>query len=80
MIIKKGSLITLSDNKKYLVLSKVNYNDLVYLYLSSVENEPVQKVCIEESTDDKIILSVVNDKKLIKELVPLFDKDVESLL
>ena len=75
-MIKKGQAITLSNNIKYLVLSKVNYQNNNYLYLTSMEDDPKVLICKEE--DNKVV--IVTDKDIIKNLILLFDKDIKEIL
>lgn len=79
MNIKKGDAVTLSNNIKYLVLSKVLYNDKYYLYLTSIEDEPKIKICVENKNGDSIKLKEVNDTNLIKNLFLLFGEDIKSI-
>lgn len=79
-MIKKGQIITLSDDVQYLVLSKVVYQDNNYLYLTSMEDEPAVKVCLEKNNDLDIKILPITDEQLVKELIVLFDKDIQTLL
>lgn len=80
MQIVKGNIITLSDNKKYLVLSKIDYSNEKYLYLSNLEDPANIKVCREESENESLQLVVVTDKKLIKKLFTYFFKDMKTMI
>lgn len=80
MQIKKGNKITLSDNIEYIVLSKVNYKDNNYLYLTSIEKNPKIKICCEKQTDSDLKLLIVTDNELIQKLILLFANDVQSIL
>ena len=76
MEIKKGQKLTLSNNKNYLVMSKVLYNNINYLYLISFEDTKDIKIC---SLDNNKLL-VIDDKELIEKLMILFTKDVKDLI
>ena len=78
MNIKKGDAVTLSNNIKYLVLFKVLYNDKYYLYLTSIEDKPKIKICVENKNGDSIKLEEVKDTDLIKILILLFSEDIKS--
>ena len=78
MNIKKGDAVTLSNNIKYLVLCKVLYNDKYYLYLTSIEDKPKIKICVENKNGDSIKLEEVKDTDLIKILILLFSEDIKS--
>ena len=76
MEIRKGQKLTLSNNKNYLVMSKVLYNNIDYLYLISFEDTKDIKIC---SLDNNKLL-VIDDKELIEKLKILFTKDVKDLI
>ena len=80
MKIEKGNIVTLNNDIKYIVLSKVNYKGNDYIYLTSMEEDSKIKICCEKTTEGVTKLSVVNDVELIKELVLLFDADIQSIL
>ena len=61
MKIDKNDFVTLSDNVKYLVVSKVRYRDLDYFYLVDVvDNSNIKFVTID---NDNVI--EVNDNEKI---------------
>lgn len=72
MNIEIKDIITLSDNNKYVVTSKVNYQNNMYLYLFDINDNENIKFCLEQHKDNKITVIEVEDKELIKELLPLF--------
>ena len=80
MQIVKGNKITLSDNKQYLVLSKIEYSSEKYLYLSNLEDPVDTKVCRETSENGSLQLTVVKDKELIKKLSLYFFKDIQTMI
>lgn len=79
MNIKKGDAITLSNNIKYLVLCRVLYNGKYYLYLTSIEDKPKIRICVEKQNGDSIKLAEVKDTNLIKNLFLLFSEDIKSI-
>lgn len=60
--------ITLSDDKKYLVASKVSYEGKVYYYLMDVNDYSNLKFCYENEGK----LTQIQDNEMIKVLLPLF--------
>ena len=80
MSIKKGSIVTLSDHRKYLVVSRISYRDHFFLYLVEVDHSTNIKFACEELEGDRLMVTPVSDENLIQCLLPLFDKDVEALL
>ena len=80
MNIKKGDIVTLNNNTKYIVLCKVLYNDKYYLYMTTIEEKPKIKICVENKDSDSIKLKDVEDSNLIKKLLLLFNDDIKSIL
>ncbi|MEE3342590.1 MAG: hypothetical protein VZS44_00685 [Bacilli bacterium] len=81
MEIEYQDIITLSDNNKYVVASKVNYKDAKYVYLVDIYNNSNIKFAEIEKDNSLSELDSKIDKKLIIELIPLFYnssiKDIE---
>lgn len=67
MIIDIGDRITLNDNRKYLVSSKVVYDNSLYYLLTDLENISEYKICLLTS---KNTLIRINDEDVINKLVP----------
>ena len=73
MKIDKNDVLTLSDNIKYVVLSKIDYKEDVYLYLVDILNNYNIKIVklIEDSIIevedsyllDKLFVKIVDDLK-----------------
>ena len=70
MDINTRDTIVLSDNNKYLVVSKINYNDNIYYYLIDEKNNENIKFCCEKFETNSFI--EVENENLIKNLLPLF--------
>lgn len=83
MEIEYQDIITLSDENKYLVASKVDYNNSKYIYLVDINDNKNLKFA--EIENDGVIseLDVNIDAELINNLVPLFynncKKDIENM-
>lgn len=83
MEIEYQDIITLSDENKYLVASKVSYNNSKYIYLVDINDNKNLKFA--EIENDGVIseLNVNIDAELINNLVPLFynnsKKDIENM-
>lgn len=60
--------LTLDDNNKYVITSKINYENKTYYYLVDRDNNDNLKFCYEDKGD----LVELNDKELITKLLPLF--------
>lgn len=78
MEIEYQDIITLNDENKYLVASKVNYNNSKYVYLVDINNNKNLKFA--EIENDSIIseLDANIDAELINNLVPLFYNNSKS--
>ena len=70
MDISMKDIVTLDNEKKYLVASKVNYKKDNYYYLVNVEDKKDVLLCFMEDDD----LVELGYKKLLKKLIPLFFK------
>ena len=61
-------VLTLSDKNKYVVVSKINYENKNYYYLVDVNSNINIKFCYEDGEE----LVELNDKELTTKLLPLF--------
>lgn len=83
MEIEYQDIITLSDENKYLVASKVNYNNSKYIYLVDINDNKNLKFA--EIENDGVIseLDASIDAELINNLVSLFynnsKTDIENM-
>lgn len=68
MNIKAKDIITLSDNNEYVVVAITKYNNIDYLYLINISN----KNDIKFMYYDNGKLRLINDEKLLNEIIPLF--------
>ena len=75
MNIEYQDIITLDDNNKYVVASKVNYNNSTYVYLVDINNTTNYKFAELEKNSTLLELDDEIDKELIKHLIPLFYKN-----
>ncbi len=78
MNIEIKDVVTLSDDVRYVVVSKINYKNNVYYYLTEIENLTNIKFLVENK--DKNSLIEVEDKELIQKLLPLFIKETKENL
>lgn len=63
-------VLTLDDGNKYVVVSKVSYENKVYYYLVDMNNNGNVKFCYCDSDE----LVELNNNALIMKLLPLFLK------
>ncbi|MDD2445640.1 MAG: hypothetical protein PHX09_02385 [Clostridia bacterium] len=68
MDIKVEDVITLNDNNKYVIVSKVVFEKNTYLYIVDINNN--SKFKIVELNKDKLL--DIKEKKLVQKLITLF--------
>ena len=71
MDIEKKDIIVLSDQKNYVVVSKINYENNNYYYIVDIDDVANLKF-VQEVGDELIELT---DKELGTKLIPLFTQD-----
>ena len=66
MNLEKGKIITLENDKKYLILDNFTYNNEQYLYISSLD---IRHICFVKVTNinNEIDIKVIKDENLIKQ-------------
>lgn len=74
MNIEIDDILTLDNNKKYTVLSVVEYKEVTYLLLSNVNDNKDAKIL--ELNKEKGSLLEINDDKLYNILMNLFYKEL----
>lgn len=79
MDIEKYCIVTLEDDKEYVVVSKINYDSNDYVYLVGVEDNKNIKICKEEKGISSVKLIDVDNKELFNNIVPLFYNDVKEI-
>ena len=68
--------LTLSDDKDYVVASKVNYDNKTYLFLVETNNPVNTMFCLLNNDE----VEELKDKELIKTLIPLFTESAKKTL
>ena len=71
MDIEKKDIIVLSDQKNYVVVSKINYEQNFYYYIVDIDN--VENLKFVQEVGDELI--ELKDKELVTKLIPLFTQD-----
>lgn len=69
-----GEIITLSNGKKYVVVSSINYFNDNYVYLSEFYKNENIKICLVKNNE----VTEVLDKDLIDELEKLFVDNISE--
>ncbi len=73
MNINVKDTLLLSDNNEYVVISKLNYDNKIYLLLISKNMQDI-KFCYQDN--DEVV--IVDDSDVIKNLMALFLKDLAA--
>lgn len=76
MNISIKDILSLDDNKKYVVVSKIYYDGKDYLYLVDIDDNDNLKFCYLDK--DEIV--EISDKELNTRLLPLFFGKVKNVL
>lgn len=63
-------VVTLGDDKQYIVMSTAEFENKRYLFLINLENEKDFKICEEDNEE----LYEIDDKDLISKVVPILHK------
>ncbi len=72
MRIEEGQIIELEDNKEYMVLKKIEYNNETYVYLVT-SSKPIEVLFRKEQiNDNELILEPIDDSELAN-IIPLFE-------
>ena len=69
---EKTNIITLDDDNKYVIVSKVVIKNINYYYLIDINNVKNVKFCREERVGETIILKEITDKEVITNLNRIF--------
>ncbi len=75
-MLEQGELLLLSNDKEYVVVSSIAYQNNNYVYLLDTETYKDYKLCLFE--DD--VLKIVDDENLLKVLITKFNKDLKENL
>ena len=68
--------ITLSDDKEYVVVSKVKHENKTYYFILDINDKDNIRICVEK----KFYLVDVSDEKLKNTLLPLFMQQAKEEL
>ena len=73
-MLRECEILTLSDNKKYVVVSSILYKNKNYVYLIDQDDYSNFKICCY----DEKSLKMIKDNNLINQLIELFNKKIVS--
>lgn len=78
-MIKVGEIVELNDNKKYMVLNKINLHNINYVYLITMDKPVEILIATEKIEDGEIVLDEVKDNDeldyILSQLVLTKDED-----
>ncbi len=75
-MIEKGEILTLEDNKSYVVVSTTELNNINYVYLMNPENYAEFMFCAYDNEDG---LYEVEDGELLQQLLEIFNNDLNKI-
>lgn len=78
MKLEVGELITLDDDKEYICLSRITYEDKDYVYLMSNFKPLEVRFALENIVGEDVELTIVGDPELKKVLLELFNNKVNN--
>lgn len=67
-------LVTLSDQNKYVVVSKIEVSSKIYFYLIDINNYENVLICYLENNK----LKEVTDEELVKQLIKVFSAELKD--
>lgn len=68
---EKTNIITLDDDREYIIVSKTTINHINYYYLIDIHEIKNIKFCQEERDGETIILKEITDPKVIQNLIKI---------
>jgi len=82
-MIKVGEIVELNDNKKYMVLNKINLHNINYVYLITMEKPVEILIATEKVEDGEIVLEEIKDNDeldyILSQLVLTKDEDDDEI-
>lgn len=73
-MININSIITLSDNRNYIVISKATINTYDYIYIVDQNNFNNSK--FGKIVNNKIV--IINNNEQLKKIIPILNKNIED--
>lgn len=74
-MIELGEILTLEDNKEYVVVGSTMLNEINYVYLMNSKDYSNFMFCKYDQTDG---LYEVTDPELLKQLISIFNKQLKE--
>ncbi len=70
-------IVTLNDEKNYVVVSKIDYDDDTYYYLTDIDDNVNTKFVVQNKERSESLLEV-KDAELLQKLFPMFLKKTKE--
>ena len=82
-MIKVGEIVELNDNKKYMVLNKINLHNINYVYLITMDKPVEILIATEKVEDGEIVLEEIKDNDeldyILSQLVLTKDEEEDEI-
>lgn len=78
MHININDRVTLSNHKKYIVISKITQEENTYYYLVDMDTRKEIKICYENIENQSMI--EIKNKEMLQKLFPLFVKKSQEAI
>lgn len=72
MDIKTNNLVTLDDNKSYIILDQINFDDSIYCFITELVDDNSFMIIEKESIDNSVFFKLLNDNVLEDKLKDIF--------
>lgn len=77
-MINIGQIVTLSDNKKYMVVNKMNLHNINYVYLVTMTKPVEILIATENNKDGEYILEEIKDNNELDYILSKFSLTPED--
>ncbi len=78
MNININDKVTLSNDRKYVVISKIEHEGVIYYYLVDEDSKTDIKICFENVANQSLIQ--IKNPEMIAELFPIFLKKSQEYI
>ena len=74
MKLEDGQIVTLDNNKDYIIVKQVEFESETYMYLITAK-KPIEVMIVKaQYINDKTILSIVDSEEELEKIINLFEK------
>ena len=79
-MLKIGSVVGLSDNREYVVASRINHYGQIYYFFVDFNNSANVKICVEQRDNEGAYLSEVTNRAFVRRLFSQFGEETKEYL